>query len=256
MYHSVTQTTHLIDIVFPSDINHHGTLFGGSALSEMDKVAFVVASRFGRRDFVTASCEEIDFQQPATCGQIIDYSGEVISAGKRSARVKVDMYAEDLLSSKRVRCTCGIFNMVATDKEAGPLPTLAPFTSTHDPLEKPKECNFVEMVFADQANHFGSLFGGHALNMMGKAAFITATRYARKVFVMASSLRNDFAATAYVGEVVELKGTIKKIGNTSLTVTVVLEAENLLTGERRHCAQSDFTMVAVNEKGRPIPVNP
>ena len=31
----------LIDIVFPGDTNHHGTLFGGVALAHMDKVAFL-----------------------------------------------------------------------------------------------------------------------------------------------------------------------------------------------------------------------
>ncbi|WP_417783966.1 acyl-CoA thioesterase [Terasakiella pusilla] len=255
MTNPIHQKTHLIDIVFPGDTNHHGTLFGGKALSEMDKVAFVVASRFGQRHFVTASCERLDFEGPASCGQIIDYVGRIVSAGKRSARIQVDMYAEDLLLPRRVRCTSGVFNMVATEKDRGNLPEFTPVEVTEDPLEKPAECQFVEMVFADQANHYGNLFGGHALNMMGKAAFITATRYARKVFVMASSLRNDFTAKAYVGELVELTGKVIKTGRTSLTVSVVMEAENLLTGERRLCAKSDFVMVAVDEEGRPVSID-
>lgn len=37
----------LIDMVFPGDANHHGTLFGGVALAHMDKVAFLAASRHG-----------------------------------------------------------------------------------------------------------------------------------------------------------------------------------------------------------------
>ena len=43
----------LIDMVFPGDTNHHGTLFGGVALAHMDKVAFLAASRHGRAPFVT-----------------------------------------------------------------------------------------------------------------------------------------------------------------------------------------------------------
>ena len=54
----------LIDIVFPGDTNHHGTLFGGVALAHMDKVAFLAASRHGRAPFVTASSQKIDFSAP------------------------------------------------------------------------------------------------------------------------------------------------------------------------------------------------
>ena len=44
----------LIDMVFPGDANHHGTLFGGVGLAHLDKVAFLAASRHARRAVVTA----------------------------------------------------------------------------------------------------------------------------------------------------------------------------------------------------------
>ena len=62
MIHYTDKTIHLTDIVFPKNINHHETLFGGAALSYMDKIAFIAATRFGRRHFVTASCDNIDFK--------------------------------------------------------------------------------------------------------------------------------------------------------------------------------------------------
>ena len=43
------------------------------------------------------------------------------------------------------------------------------------------------MVFPDQANHYGTLFGGAALCLMGKAAFVAASRRARRAVVMAGS---------------------------------------------------------------------
>ncbi len=49
------------------------------------------------------------------------------------------------------------------------------------------ETRMVEMVFPTQTNHYGTLFGGHALELMDKSAFITASRYARKSMVTASS---------------------------------------------------------------------
>jgi acyl-coenzyme A thioesterase PaaI-like protein len=64
--------------------------------------------------------------------------------------------------------------------------------SAASPNLHPDETRFVEMVFPEQANHYGTLFGGHALSLMGKAAFVTATRHARQSVVMATSDRIEF----------------------------------------------------------------
>lgn len=245
------EITHYADIVFPGETNHHHTLFGGTALSHMDQVAFVAATRFGRRSFVTASCERIDFNAAAQRGNIIDFAAKVVRAGKRSLTVEVDMYAEDLLSEDKVHCTTGIFNMVSPDRDKPPLPSLddaAIAEASPDTL-----CRSVEMVFADQTNHYGTLFGGNALAMMGKAAFITATRFSRKVFVMAGCRQTDFIASAAEGEIIDLSGRVKRIGRTSVECEVSMHAEDLHTGDRRLCAKSDYVMVAVDTNGTPIP---
>lgn len=247
----MTAATHLIDIVFPGDTNHHGTLFGGTALSHMDKVAFVAASRFGRRSFVTASCERIDFAAPAARGHIIDFEAKVIKAGRTSLTVQVDMHAEDLLTGDKALCTRGNFNMVSPDKSAPLLPAIPESTASTENTH----CTRIEMVFADQTNHYGTLFGGNALAMMGKSAFITATRHSRSVFVMASCERTDFHAPANEGEIIDLKGRVKYTGRTSLVVEVTMYAEALLSGERRLCAKSDFVMVAVDKNGTPKPIS-
>src|SRR3546814_8807224 len=51
---------------------------------------------------------------------------------------------------------------------------------------------FVEMIFPEQANHYGTLFGGTALSLMGKAAFVAASRRARRAVVMATSDKIEF----------------------------------------------------------------
>lgn len=40
------------------------------------------------------------------------------------------------------------------------------------------ETRMIEMIFPEQANHYGTLFGGNALALLAKAAFIAATRHA------------------------------------------------------------------------------
>jgi uncharacterized protein (TIGR00369 family) len=116
------------------------------------------------------------------------------------------------------------------------------------------EARLIEMVFPEQTNHYGTLFGGQALALMDKAAFIAASRYARRAVVTASSERVDFHFPVRQGELVELLANVVKTGRTSLTVDVRLYSENLLSGERRLATQGRFVLVAVDASGKPAPV--
>ncbi len=110
---------------------------------------------------------------------------------------------------------------------------------------------FVEMVFPEQSNHYGTLFGGTALSLMGKAAFVAASRRARTAVVMAASDKVEFADPVAVGQIVELAARVTRVGRTSMTVAVEVEAEVLLTGRRRPVMRGKFEMVAVDAVGRP-----
>ncbi|MBN9280881.1 MAG: acyl-CoA thioesterase, partial [Hyphomicrobium denitrificans] len=61
------------------------------------------------------------------------------------------------------------------------------------------ETRFAEIVFPEQANHYGTLFGGTALNLMSKAAAIAAARRVGASVVMARSDRVDFHMPVLVG---------------------------------------------------------
>jgi acyl-CoA hydrolase len=113
---------------------------------------------------------------------------------------------------------------------------------------------FVELVFPEQANHYGTLFGGTALSLMGKAAFVAATRRARRAVVMATSDKVQFHEPVRVGELVELTARVERVGRSSMTVAVEVVAEALVSGRRRVAMRGSFEMVAVDESGRPTPV--
>ena len=104
-----------LEMVFPDRTNHYGTLFGGEALAWMDKAAFVAASRYARRNVVTASSEKVDFHVPVRAGQLVELRAEVMATGRTSMTVEVDLYAEDLISGDRQLATRGRFVMVALD---------------------------------------------------------------------------------------------------------------------------------------------
>jgi uncharacterized protein (TIGR00369 family) len=89
------QETRIVEMVFPNQTNHYGTLFGGAALRLMDMAAFVAASRHARRPVVTASSERIDFHVPVRQGQLAEVVGRVTNTGRTSLTVEVELWAED-----------------------------------------------------------------------------------------------------------------------------------------------------------------
>lgn len=126
--------------------------------------------------------------------------------------------------------------------------------ATAGPVRHPAETSFIEIVFPEHANHYGTLFGGNALALMGKAAFVAATRRARCPVVMARSEGTEFHVPVRVGEIVELSARVVRVGRSSMTVIVEMTAEALVSGERRLAVRGAFEMVAVDAAGRPVPV--
>lgn len=118
----------------------------------------------------------------------------------------------------------------------------------------PEETRFLEMVFPEQSNHYGTLFGGTALSLMGKAAFVAASRRARRAVVMASSEKIDFHRPVQVGQIVELYAQVVRMGRSSMTVAVEMVAETLLSGQRTLAMRGSFEMVALDAAGRPTDV--
>ncbi len=118
----------LIEMVFPEQANHYGTLFGGQALALMDKAAFIVASRYARRTVVTASSERCDFHVPVRQGQLVELIARIVATGRTSMTVEVDLHAEDLLTGDRQLATRGRFVMVALDAhgKSTTVPVLTP----------------------------------------------------------------------------------------------------------------------------------
>lgn len=111
----------------------------------------------------------------------------------------------------------------------------------------------VEMIFPDQANHYGTLFGGNGLALMAKAAFVAATRRAGGAVVMARSERVDFARPVPVGSILEIEARVVRVGRTSMTVDVEGRAGDACAPAVLH---GRFEMVAVDGAGRPRAVDP
>ncbi|MEQ1733347.1 MAG: acyl-CoA thioesterase [Bacteroidia bacterium] len=112
--------TRIFKAVFPNTTNHYDTLFGGTAMHLMDEVAFITATRFARKMCVTVSSDRIDFKQPIPAGTIIELIGRVSKIGNTSLDVKVEIYIEEMYSTKRIKAITGNFTFVALDENKKP----------------------------------------------------------------------------------------------------------------------------------------
>lgn len=81
--------------VFPSDLNHGNTLFGGKMLAEIDCEAAKVARSviYNIKDAHTVTARfEVDFQQPAFQGDLVIMEADVMEFGRTSIKIDVDVF--------------------------------------------------------------------------------------------------------------------------------------------------------------------
>lgn len=118
-----------------------------------------------------------------------------------------------------------------------------------------RETRMVHLVFPGETNHYGTLFGGTVMAWMDQAAFVAATRHARRKVVTVHSDAVDFQRPVPLGSIVELVARVVGVGRTSMRVAVELWVEPL-EGDRYLAAKGGFVLVALDGEGRPAPVPP
>lgn len=112
-----TRVTH---IVFPGTTNHHGTLFGGEALSMMDSAAFICATRYCRHKVVTRHLDAMEFRRAIPQGTLVELIARVVRTGRTSMTVLVELFIEDMYSDRRQLGCSGRFVLVALGEDGRP----------------------------------------------------------------------------------------------------------------------------------------
>ncbi len=106
------------------------------------------------------------------------------------------------------------------------------------------------------ANNLGHVFGGVVLSMLDRVAAVAAIRHARQNCVTVSVDRVDFREPIRLGDLVVMRASVNYVGRTSMEVGVRVEAEDLMTGERRHTNSCYVTFVAIDKNHRPVRIPP
>lgn len=116
------------------------------------------------------------------------------------------------------------------------------------------ETRLFKAVFPNTTNHYDTLFGGTAMQLMDETAFIAATRFSRQRMVTVSSDRIDFKKPIPAGTIVELVGKVTYIGTTSLKVRVEIFIEQMYSDLREKAVSGEFTFVAIDENKQPVKI--
>jgi len=124
------------------------------------------------------------------------------------------------------------------------------------PFKSPEESMVMlsMLMLPSHANFSGKIHGGHILSLIDQIAFACASKHSNNYCVTASVDDVNFLAPIEVGELVTLKASINFVGRTSMLVGIRVEAENIQTGERKHCNSSYVTMVAKDNTGETVTV--
>jgi len=116
------------------------------------------------------------------------------------------------------------------------------------------ETRIFKAVFPNSTNHYDTLFGGTAMQLMDEVAFITATRFSRQVMVTVSSDKIDFKKPIPAGTIIELVGKVSYVGNTSMKVEVEIYIEQMYAEGRELAIHGSFTFVAIDENKKPVKI--
>ena len=106
------------------------------------------------------------------------------------------------------------------------------------------------------ANPAGNVHGGSIMKLIDNAAGVVSIRHSRCNAVTASVDRLDFHHPAFVGDLLILFASMNMTGTTSMEIGVRVEAEDLMSGERRHIASAYLTYVGLDPAMKPRKIPP
>lgn len=108
----------------------------------------------------------------------------------------------------------------------------------------------------DMANFSGNVHGGTILKLLDQVAYACASRYSGSYVVTLSVDKVLFKEPVKVGEMVSFLANVNYVGRSSMEIGIRVEAQNIRNQQIRHTNSCYFTMIAVNDQGKPMTIQP
>lgn len=110
------------------------------------------------------------------------------------------------------------------------------------------------LMSPEMANFSGKVHGGSVLRLLDQVAYACASRYAGTYVVTLSVDQVMFREPINVGELVTFLASVNYTGTSSMEIGIKVVAEDIRKQTVRHANSCFFTMVAVDDDGKPTPV--
>ena len=111
------------------------------------------------------------------------------------------------------------------------------------------------MMMPRDTNALGTIFGGVILSYIDQAGAVEAHRYVKGRILTVALHEVEFHDPVLVGDLVSFYAEKIRIGRTSITIKVVVEAEGRLRGsDVVKVTEAEVVFVHVDEKNRPQPI--
>ena len=118
------------------------------------------------------------------------------------------------------------------------------------------------VLLPKDTNAYGTIFGGVILSNIDLASSVEARKTAPLRYVTRAMREVEFHEPVYLGDVVSFYTETVRVGRTSITVRVSVEAERwgigpqLPAGEAVKVTEAEVVLVAVDDRGRPVSIRP
>ena len=118
----------MTELVLPNDTNVFGNLMGGRLMYWMDIAAALCATKHCNGMVVTASVDNISFENPIVLGNAVHIEAKLSRAFTTSMEVHLQVWGEDFLSRKKYKSNEAYYTFVALDSNRKPIlvPGIAP----------------------------------------------------------------------------------------------------------------------------------
>src|SRR6476646_3735855 len=128
--------TMMTEIVLPNDTNVFGNLMGGRLMYWMDIAAAIAAQRHCNAPVVTASVDNISFENPIKLGNTVHIEAKVSRAFTTSMEVHIKVWGEDFTQQYKYKSNEAYYTFVALDPNRKPriVPELSPETEEETKL--------------------------------------------------------------------------------------------------------------------------
>ena len=114
------------------------------------------------------------------------------------------------------------------------------------------------LLLPKDTNPMGTIFGGVILSHIDLASAVEARKSAAHRYVTRAIRGVEFHEPVFVGDIVSFFTETVRVGRTSMTVRVSVEAERWGGGQGEHVkvTEAEVILVATDHRGQPVPIRP